>query len=60
MVMRVDTDVKLFSYSALAVVMLGVAAVAGAWLILTSLRNDVPHDPDARQPRPRSIRRKLG
>jgi hypothetical protein len=51
MIMRVDTDVKLFSYSALAVVMLAVAAAAGAWLVVTSLRNDVPHDPDARSRR---------
>lgn len=52
MIMRVDTDVKLFGYSALAVVMLAVAAVAGAWLVVTSVRNDVPHDPDARRRRP--------
>jgi predicted unusual protein kinase regulating ubiquinone biosynthesis (AarF/ABC1/UbiB family) len=60
MVMRVDTEVKLFSYSALAVVMLGVAAVAGAWLMITSLRNDVPHDPGARSRRPGSSRRGRG
>ncbi|MEY2453069.1 MAG: ubiquinone biosynthesis protein [Acidimicrobiaceae bacterium] len=53
MVMRVDTEVKVFSYSALAVVMLAVAAVAGGWLMITSLRNDVPHDPDARTRRRR-------
>jgi predicted unusual protein kinase regulating ubiquinone biosynthesis (AarF/ABC1/UbiB family) len=53
MIMRVDTDVKLFSYSALAVVMLAVAAVAGGWLVVTSLRNDLPHDPAARRRRPR-------
>lgn len=57
MVMRVDTDVTLFSYSALAVVMLAVAAVAGAWLVVTSLRNDVPHDPDARSRPSRSVRK---
>jgi hypothetical protein len=43
MVMRVDTDVKVFSYSAFAVVMFAVAAITGAWLAITSLRNDVPH-----------------
>jgi predicted unusual protein kinase regulating ubiquinone biosynthesis (AarF/ABC1/UbiB family) len=53
MIMRVDTDVKLFSYSALAVVMLAVAAVAGGWLVVTSLRNDLPHDPAARRRRSR-------
>jgi hypothetical protein len=53
MVMRVDTEVKVFSYSALAVVMLAVAAVAGGWLMITSLRNDVPHDPEARTRRRR-------
>jgi hypothetical protein len=26
-------------------VMLAVAAVGGGWLVVTSLRNDVPHDP---------------
>ncbi len=54
MIMRVDTDVKVFGYSAVAVVMLAVAAIAGVWLIVTSLRNDVPHDPDVRNPRRRS------
>jgi ubiquinone biosynthesis protein len=59
MVMRVDTDVKLFGYSALAVAMLAVAAVAGAWLVVTSLRHDVPHDPDARSQQ-RTLRRSSG
>jgi ubiquinone biosynthesis protein len=43
MIMRVDSDVKLFGYAALPVVMLVVAAVAGTWLVITSLRHDVPN-----------------
>ena len=54
MIMRVDTDLKIFGYSAVAVVMLVVAAVAGIWLVVTSVRNDVPHDPDVRNPSRRS------
>jgi predicted unusual protein kinase regulating ubiquinone biosynthesis (AarF/ABC1/UbiB family) len=57
MIMRVDTDVKVFGYSVLAVVMLAVAAAAGAWLVLTSLRNDVPHDPGARKRASTGLRR---
>jgi predicted unusual protein kinase regulating ubiquinone biosynthesis (AarF/ABC1/UbiB family) len=57
MIMRVDTDVKVFGYSALAVVMLVVAAAAGVWLVVTSLRNDVPHDPGARKRSTRSTSR---
>jgi predicted unusual protein kinase regulating ubiquinone biosynthesis (AarF/ABC1/UbiB family) len=56
MIMRVDTDVKLFGYSALAIVMLVVAALAGAWLIVSSVRNDVPHEPGVRKPSGRSAR----
>jgi hypothetical protein len=32
-------------YPRLAVVMLAVAGIAGAWLIVTSVRHDVPQDP---------------
>ena len=58
MIMRVETDVELFGYSALAVVMLVVAAVAGMWLVVTSVRHDVRQDPAARSRSVRSLRRR--
>jgi predicted unusual protein kinase regulating ubiquinone biosynthesis (AarF/ABC1/UbiB family) len=42
MVMRIDTDAKLFGYPTLAIVLFLVATVAGLWLVLTSVLNDLP------------------
>jgi uncharacterized membrane protein YqjE len=42
MIMRVETDTKLFGYSALAVILLVIAGVAGSWLVFSSRRSDVP------------------
>jgi predicted unusual protein kinase regulating ubiquinone biosynthesis (AarF/ABC1/UbiB family) len=42
MVMRIDTDAKLFGYPTLAIVLFLVATVAGLWLAVTSILNDLP------------------
>jgi predicted unusual protein kinase regulating ubiquinone biosynthesis (AarF/ABC1/UbiB family) len=51
MVMRIETDAELFGYPTLAVVLFVVASVAGLWLVVTSLLNDLP---------PRRRKRRLG
>jgi predicted unusual protein kinase regulating ubiquinone biosynthesis (AarF/ABC1/UbiB family) len=42
MLMRVETSSKLFGYPALAIVCFLVAALAGGWLVVTSLLHDLP------------------
>jgi ubiquinone biosynthesis protein len=42
MVMRIETDTELLGYPALAIVLFLVATVAGLWLIVSSLMNDLP------------------
>lgn len=42
MLMRIDTESKLFGYPSVAIVCFFTAALAGAWLIITSLLHDLP------------------
>ena len=42
MVMRIDTEAELFGYPTLAIVLFLVATVAGLWLAVTSIMNDLP------------------
>jgi ubiquinone biosynthesis protein len=42
MIMRVETETELFGYPALAIVLFLVAFLTGAWLVVTSLLNDLP------------------
>jgi predicted unusual protein kinase regulating ubiquinone biosynthesis (AarF/ABC1/UbiB family) len=42
MLMRIQTDVELFGYPALAIVFFLAASVIGLWLVVTSLLNDLP------------------
>ncbi len=42
MLMRIETDAELFGYPALAILLFLVAFVAGMWLVVTSLLNDLP------------------
>jgi len=42
MLMRIDTASKLFGYPTLAIVLFILATIAGVWLVMTSLLNDLP------------------
>ena len=42
MLMRIDTQSKLFGYPSIAIVCFLAAALAGVWLIVTSLMHDLP------------------
>ena len=42
MLMRIDTRSKLFGYPSIAIVCFLAAALAGVWLIVTSLMHDLP------------------
>jgi len=42
MLMRVDTESKLFGYPSIAIVCFLVAAFAGVWLVLTTVMHDLP------------------
>jgi predicted unusual protein kinase regulating ubiquinone biosynthesis (AarF/ABC1/UbiB family) len=42
MIMRIDTDARLFGYPTVAIVLFLVASLAGLWLVITSLMNDLP------------------
>ena len=42
MLMRIDTHSKLFGYPSIAIVCFLAAALAGVWLIVTSLMHDLP------------------
>ncbi|MEY2406555.1 MAG: ubiquinone biosynthesis protein [Acidimicrobiaceae bacterium] len=42
MIMRVETDARLFGYPTLAIILFLVASLAGLWLVVTSLVNDLP------------------
>jgi predicted unusual protein kinase regulating ubiquinone biosynthesis (AarF/ABC1/UbiB family) len=42
MLMRIDTESKLFGYPSVAIVCFFMAALAGAWLVLSSLLHDLP------------------
>jgi hypothetical protein len=42
MIMRVETDARLFGYPTLAIVLFLVASLAGLWLVVTSMLNDLP------------------
>ena len=42
MIMRIETDTELFGYPALAILLFLLATVAGCWLVVTSLLNDLP------------------
>jgi len=42
MLMRVETSSKLFGYPALAIICFLIAAVAGVWLVVTSVLHDLP------------------
>jgi ubiquinone biosynthesis protein len=42
MVMRIETDARLFGYPTLAIVLFLVATLAGLWLVITSFINDLP------------------
>jgi ubiquinone biosynthesis protein len=42
MLMRIDTESKLFGYPSLAIVCFMAAALAGVWLILSTLLHDLP------------------
>jgi len=42
MLMRIDTESKLFGYPSVAIVCFFVAALAGVWLILSSVLHDLP------------------
>ena len=42
MLMRIDTRSKLFGYPSIAIVCFLAAALAGVWLIATSLMHDLP------------------
>jgi hypothetical protein len=42
MIMRIETDSELFGYPAIAIVLFLLATIAGVWLIVTSLLNDLP------------------
>jgi hypothetical protein len=42
MLMRIDTNSKLFGYPSIAIVCFLAAALAGVWLILTSVMHDLP------------------
>jgi predicted unusual protein kinase regulating ubiquinone biosynthesis (AarF/ABC1/UbiB family) len=42
MIMRIDTDARLFGYPTVAIVLFLVASLAGLWLVVTSLLNDLP------------------
>src|SRR5581483_3486713 len=42
LVSRIDTGTQVFGYPVLSMVMFAIAAVAGAWLVATTLRHDLP------------------
>ena len=42
MIMRIETDSELFGYPTVAIVLFLLATIAGVWLIVTSLLNDLP------------------
>jgi len=42
MLMRVETDARLFGYPALAMVLFLLATAVGLWLVVTSARHDLP------------------
>lgn len=42
MLMDIETDTELFGYPALAIVLFLLATVAGLWLVVSSLLNDLP------------------
>jgi predicted unusual protein kinase regulating ubiquinone biosynthesis (AarF/ABC1/UbiB family) len=42
MLMRIDTEAKLFGYPSVAIICFFTAALAGVWLIATSLLHDLP------------------
>jgi len=42
MLMRIDTESKLFGYPSVAIVCFFLAALAGVWLILSSVLHDLP------------------
>jgi predicted unusual protein kinase regulating ubiquinone biosynthesis (AarF/ABC1/UbiB family) len=42
MLMRIDTDSKLFGYPSVAIVCFLAAALAGGWLVLSSVLHDLP------------------
>jgi len=42
MIMRIETGAELFGYPALAIVLFLLAALAGVWLVTSSLLNDLP------------------
>jgi hypothetical protein len=49
MLMRIDTKSKLFGYPSVAIVCFLAAALAGVWLILTSVMHDLPQRRRRRQ-----------
>jgi len=50
MLMRIDTEAKLFGYPTVAIVCFLAAAAAGVWLILSSLLHDLPQRRQRRSP----------
>ena len=50
MLMRIDTEAKLFGYPTVAIVCFLAAAAAGVWLILSSMLHDLPQRRPRRSP----------
>jgi predicted unusual protein kinase regulating ubiquinone biosynthesis (AarF/ABC1/UbiB family) len=50
MLMDIETETELFGYPALAIVLFLLASIAGLWLIVSSLMNDLPQRRRRRRP----------